>query len=283
MPRLIKPNTNAVRQMSFGDFQTLTKKRPHKKLTVHLKKHGGRDVTGKISIRHQGGGAKRLYRMVDFKLRPFEGEAKVVAIEYDPNRSAFIALIDLPITKDHVGTTKAYIIAPEGLKIGDTITSVNTATKRFSIGSRMRLADIPVGYEVHNIEIQPGRGGQMVRSAGLAAVITAKEGKYAYVRMPSSEIRKILLECMGSIGRVSNPTHNRIRIAKAGRSRHMGIRPSVRGKAMAPNSHPHGGGEGLSPIGMKHPKTPWGKPALGVRTRKNKRTDKFIISRRKSR
>lgn len=276
MPRLIKPNTNATRQMSYGDFGTLTKKRPHKALTTNLKKHGGRDASGQISVRHQGGGAKRLYRLVDFKLLPFEGAATVVAVEYDPNRSAFIALIEKPTA---TGTEKAYILAPDSLKVGDSIYS-GTA-KKFSIGSRLKLADIPVGYDIHNVELQPGRGGQMARSAGSWATLTAKEGKYAYVKLPSSEIRKVLLECMGSIGRVSNPTHNRIRVAKAGRTRHMGVRPSVRGKAMAPNSHPHGGGEGLSPIGMKHPKTPWGKPALGKRTRRNKRTTKYIITRRK--
>lgn len=277
MPRLIKSNTNAVRQMSYGDFGTLTKKRPHKALTTNLKKHGGRDASGQISVRHQGGGAKRLYRMIDFKMMPFDGAATVIAIEYDPNRSAFIALIEKPIAEGK--TEKAYILAPDTLKAGDKIYS--GAAKKFSIGSRLKLADIPVGYDIHNIELQPGRGGQMARSAGSWATLTAKEGKYAYVKLPSSEVRKVLLECMGSIGRVSNPTHNRVRIAKAGRTRHMGVRPSVRGKAMAPNSHPHGGGEGLSPIGMKHPKTPWGKPALGKKTRRNKRTTKFIITRRK--
>jgi len=276
MPRLIKPNNNAVRQMSFGDFGTLTKKRPHKTLTSPLKKHGGRDASGQISVRHQGGGAKRLYRTIDFKFLPFVGSAEVIAIEYDPNRTAFIALLQQPIEG---GTKMAYILAPDGLKVGDKVYS-GTA-KKISIGSRQKLADIPVGYDIHNIELQPGKGGQIARSAGSWGILTAKEGKYAHVKMPSSEIRKILLECMGSVGRVSNPTHNRVRIAKAGRTRHMGVRPSVRGKAMAPNSHPHGGGEGLSPIGMKHPKTPWGKPALGFRTRRNKRTQKFIVTRRK--
>ncbi|MEX1123972.1 MAG: 50S ribosomal protein L2 [Patescibacteria group bacterium] len=273
MPRSIKPTTPAVRHMTYGDFETLTKKRPEKSLTFRLKKHGGRDNTGQISVRHQGGGAKRLFRIIDFKFLPFEGAAKVTAVEYDPNRSAFIALIEMP------DSTKRYILAPDGIKIGDLVTSGKT--KKFTVGSRLKLADIPVGYEVYNVELNPGQGGKMIRTAGSSATITAKDGKYVFLKLASSEIRKVLVECMASIGKVSNPTHNRIRIARAGRSRHMGIRPTVRGKAMNPNSHPHGGGEGVNPIGMKHPKTPWGKPALGYRTRRNKRTTKYIISRRK--
>ena len=276
MPRLIRPNTNAVRKMSYGDFETLTKKRPEKTLTTKLKKHAGRDSSGKITVRHQGGGAKRLYRIIDFKFEPFEGEAEVKSIEYDPNRSAFIALVE---QKTETGVKKTYILAPDKLKVGDKVHS--GVAKKYSIGSRLKLKDIPVGYEIYNVELQPGRGGQLGRSAGSRVTLTAKEGKYAFIKLPSSEIRKVLVECMASIGQVSNTTHNRVRIAKAGRSRHMGIRPGVRGKAMSPNSHPHGGGEGLSPIGMKHPKTPWGKPALGYRTRRNKRTDKFIVTRRK--
>ncbi|MEX0594515.1 MAG: 50S ribosomal protein L2, partial [Patescibacteria group bacterium] len=268
MPRSIKPTTPAVRHMTYGDFETLTKKRPEKSLTFRLKKHGGRDNTGQISVRHQGGGAKRLFRIIDFKFLPFEGAAKVTAVEYDPNRSAFIALIEMP------DSTKRYILAQDGIKIGDLVTSGKT--KKFTVGSRLKLADIPVGYEVYNVELNPGQGGKMIRTAGSSATITAKDGKYVFLKLASSEIRKVLVECMASIGKVSNPTHNRIRIARAGRSRHMGIRPTVRGKAMNPNSHPHGGGEGVNPIGMKHPKTPWGKPALGYRTRRNKRTTKYI-------
>lgn len=279
MPRLIKAAGNARRQMSFGDFGGLTKKRPEKGLTRTINYKAGRDDTGRVSVRHKGGRAKRLYRLVDFKFQAFEGVANVLAIEYDPNRSAFIALVDYPVADNM--RKKAYIIAPEGLKVGDTITSSRTSTKEYKTGTRLRLADIPVGYEIHAVELQPGRGAQLARSAGSAITLTAKEGKYAYLRMPSSEIRKVLLECLASIGRVSNPTHNRIRIANAGRKRHMGVRPSVRGKAMYPAAHPHGGGEGVNPIGMKHPKTPWGKPALGVRTRKNRRTDALILSRRK--
>lgn len=273
MPRVVKSTNNARRGLSYADFSTLTKKRPEKSLTVKLKKHAGRDNRGHIAIRHRGGGAKRMYRMVDFKFMPFEGKATVTAIEYDPNRSAFIALIELPDKK------KAYILAPDELKVGDTVTS--GAAKAQTIGSRLKLADIAVGTAIHNIELQPGRGGQIVRSAGSSATVTAKEGKYAYIRLASSEVRRVLLECMASIGRVSNSTHNLIRVAKAGRKRHMGWRPTVRGKAMNPNSHPHGGGEAVNPIGLKYPKTPWGKHALGVKTRRNKRTDKFIVSRRK--
>lgn len=273
MPRVVKPTGNARRQLSYADFSTLTKKRPEKSLTVKLKKHAGRDKRGHISIRHRGGGSKRLYRMIDFKMLPFEGKAKVTALEYDPNRSAFIALLEMP------DGSKKYILAPEGLKVDDTVAS--GATRGFTIGSRLKLGDIPVGYDVHNIEMQPGRGGQIVRSAGSSATITAKEGKYVYLKMPSSEIRKVLVECMASIGKVSNSTHNLVRIAKAGRVRRMGWRPTVRGKAMNPNSHPHGGGEAVNPIGLKYPKTPWGKHALGVKTRRSKRTDKFIVSRRK--
>jgi len=272
MPRLIKPNTPGQRKKSFGDFETLTKKRPEKSLTVPLRSHAGRDKFGRISIRHRGGGEKRLYRLVDFKFLPFDGVARVTALEYDPNRSAFIALLEMP------DLSKKYILASDKMKIGQSVTS--GVSKRITEGSRAKIADIPVGVKVHNLELQPGRGGQMVRSAGMGATITAKEGKYAYIRLPSTEVRKILLECMASIGLVSNVTHNRIRIAKAGRSRHMGIRPTVRGKAMNPVSHPHGGGEGVNPVGLKHPKTPWGKPALGYRTRRNKRTTKFILQRR---
>ena len=273
MPRAVRPTTPAVRHMTYGDFGELTKKRPEKSLTFRLRKHAGRDKTGQISVRHRGGGAKRLYRIIDFKLRPFQGEAVVIAIEYDPNRSSFIALIEMP------DKSKRYIIAPDGLAVKDKV--ISGKSKKYNVGYRMKLGDIPIGTEVHNVELNPGQGGKVVRSAGSWATITAKEGKYAYLKMPSSEIRKVLLEGMGSIGRVSNPTHNRIRIAKAGRMRHMGKRPSVRGKAMARNAHPHGGGEGVNPIGMKHPKTPWGKPALGARTRRNKRTTKFIVVRRK--
>jgi len=274
MPRLSKPTTPSRRKMSFGDFGSLTKKRPEKSLTTPLQNHAGRDKFGRISVWHHGGREKRLYRIIDFKFLPFEGKAEVVAIEYDPNRSSFIALLKMP------DGTKKYVTAAHDLKIGDFITS--GPIKRMTTASRSKLADIAIGTQIHNIELQPGQGAKIVRSAGSTAVLSAKEGKYAYVRLPSSEVRKVLLECMASVGQVSNITHNRIRIAKAGRSRHMGIRPTVRGKAMNPVSHPHGGGEGVNPIGLKHPKTPWGKPALGYRTRRNKRTTKFVVQRKES-
>jgi len=277
MPRLVKPTNNARRKMSFGDFGTLTKKRPEKKLTAPLKKHGGRDKKGRLSVRHQGGGHKRLYRLIDFKFLPHEGESRVLAIEYDPNRSAFIALVETKVEGQN--PVKRYVIAPDGIKIGDQLTSGKS--KRFVPGARAKLAAIPPGTEIHALELQPGKGAQLARSAGSWAVLTAKEGKYAHIKLPSSEMRKVLLECMATIGRVSNPTHSLIRISKAGRKRHLGVRPTVRGKAMYPAAHPHGGGEGVNPIGLKYPKTPWGKPALGVKTRKNKRTDIYIISRRK--
>ncbi len=275
MPRLIRPTTSSQRKMSFGDFESLSGHKPTKSLTVHLRKHSGRDASGKMSIRHRGGGVKRAYRLVDFSLKPFEGNAKITSIEYDPNRSAFISVIELPgegIAK------KVYILSPDGVKVGDTVSF--GATKQPKVGSRMKLKDIAIGQAVHSIELQPGKGGQLARSAGSSALLSSKEGKYAQIKLPSSEIRQVLLECYASVGRVSNPTHNLIRLAKAGRKRRMGFRPSVRGKAMNPVSHPHGGGEGVNSIGLKHPKTPWGKPALGHRTRKNKRTDKFIVSRR---
>jgi len=273
MPRTVTPTTNARRKMSFGDFKILSKKKPTKSLLEPLKKHAGRDAGGRISVRHRGGGAKRLYRKVDFKFLPFEGKATVEAIEYDPNRSAFIALLVM------ADGAKRYILASEGLKVGDKITSGVAKTKQ--VGSRAKLSDIAIGSEVHNVELEPMKGGQIVRTAGSWAVLTAKEGKYAHLKLPSSEIRKVPLEGLASIGRVSNPTHNRIRIAKAGRNRWRGIRPTVRGKAMYPAAHPHGGGEGVNPIGLKHPKTPWGKSALGYKTRRKSKSNKFIVTPRK--
>jgi len=263
-----------MRGISYGDFSAITKKRPERSLTRSLKKHSGRDRTGQISVRHRGGGMKRLYRIVDFKFRPFEGSAKILTLEYDPNRSAFIALLEMP------NKTKKYILAAQQMSVGDKVTS---GQRQLSPGSRLKLSDIPVGTEIHNVELQPGRGAQLIRAAGSWATVTAKEGKYAHLRLASSEVRKVLLECMASVGRVSNPTFNRIRLAKAGRVRRLGFRPTVRGKAMYPAAHPHGGGEGVSPIGLKHPKTPWGKPALGVKTRRNRRTDRYIVTRRKQR
>jgi large subunit ribosomal protein L2 len=270
--KVVKPTNSARRKMSYTDFSMITKKTPEKSLVVPLKKKAGRDDLGRISVRHQGGGAKRLYRLVDFKLKKYDVPATVEAIEYDPNRSPFIALIK------YEDGTKSYILAPEDIKVGDKIiVSEQTEVKS---GNRMKIKNIPTGIPVHNIELTPGKGGQLVRSAGSSATILAKEGNYSHVRMPSGEVRMIHVEGFATIGVLSNSLHSSVRIAKAGRTRHMGIRPSVRGKAMAPNAHPHGGGEGLSPIGMKHPKTPWGKPALGARTRRNKNSDKFIVKRR---
>lgn len=271
--KLIKPTTSGQRKMSFTDFSEITKKKPQKSLTAPLQKHAGRDSSGRISVRHQGGGAKRLYRLVDFKQVKFDMPAVVEAIEYDPNRSAFIALIKY---EDNV---KSYILAPQELTVGQSV--ITSETGEIKTGNRFKIKNIPTGIPVYNIELIPTRGGQIVRSAGSSAIILAKEGKYAQVRMPSGEIRMIHLDSYASIGVVSNPLHSSARIAKAGRKRHMGIRPGVRGKAMNPVDHPHGGGEGNTSIGLKYPKTPWGKPALGKITRKIKYSDKFIVRSRK--
>lgn len=272
--RLRKPTSPARRHMTVPDFKELTKKKPEKSLTIRLKKHGGRDAQGRVSIRHRGGGNKRRYRLIDFHLNDRLGQiAEVIAIEYDPNRSARIALIQF---EDGV---RRYILAPQGLAVGGKIVTAESAEAQ--IGNRMPLAAIPTGIAIHNLELEPGRGGKLVRSAGQAATLLAKEGDYGLVRLPSGEMRRIHLRAYATIGAVSFPEHNTIRYAKAGRRRHMGWRPTVRGKAMNVHVHPHGGGEARSSIGMKHPKTPWGKPALGVKTRRNKRSDRFIVKRRK--
>lgn len=238
-----------------------------------MKKHSGRNHQGRITVRHRGGGHKRLYRIIDFKRDKIGIPGKVIAIEYDPNRSARIALIQ------YADGEKRYIIAPLGLKVGDTVMSGPDA--EIKVGNALPLANIPVGTFIHNIELYPGRGGQLVRAAGTAAQILAKEGDYAQVKLPSGEIRLINLKCMATIGQVGNVDHANIRLGKAGRKRWLGWRPTVRGSAMSPRDHPHGGGEGRAPIGLPHPKTPWGKCALGKKTRRNKLTDKFIIKRRK--
>lgn len=270
----LKPTSPGRRFTKVIDTSILTKKKPQKSLLRPLKKKAGRDKTGQISIRHRGGGAKRLYRLVDFKQTRYDLPAKIVAIEYDPNRRAFIALIEYP------DKTKSYILAPQGLKVGDEI--ISSEKTEIKVGNRMKLKNIPTGMPIYNIELSPGKGGQIVRGAGNSATIIAKEGKYAHLRLPSGEIRKVLLESAASIGQVSNPLVSSIKIGKAGRVRWKGIRPTVRGKAMHPAAHPHGGGEGVSPIGLKYPKTAWGKPAIGVRTRKKKKySDKLIIKRRK--
>ncbi|MBI2263243.1 50S ribosomal protein L2 [Candidatus Berkelbacteria bacterium] len=271
----VKPNTAARRNLSYVDFSVLTKKEPEKSLTFPLKRYSGRNRQGQISVRHKGGGAKRLYRLMDFKQQKLDVFFKVLALEYDPNRSGFIALVE---EKENPGK-KSYILASKNLKVGDEIiTSENAEIKE---GNRLKLKNIPVGMGIYNIELKPGRGGQIVRSAGTSAVVLAKEGKYVTLKMPSGERRLVLAENFASLGQVSNPAHSLVRIGKAGRKRKMGIRPTVRGKAMHPAAHPHGGGEGVNPIGLKYPKTPWGKPARGVKTRRNKRTDKFIVKRRK--
>ena len=252
----------------------LTKKKPEKKLLVRLKKRSGRGSSGRITVRHRGGGAKRHYRVIDFGQAKINVPAKVVALERDPNRTSFIALLEYQ-DKD-----KKYIIAPHDLKVGDEIIIADNAD--IKTGNRMKLKNIPSGSDICNIEFEPGRCGKMVRGAGTAAKVLAQEGVYTHLKMPSGEIRKISGDCFATIGAVSYPEKRYVKLGKAGKSRWRGIRPTVRGTAMAPVAHPHGGGEGRSPIGMKHPKTPWGKPALGVKTRdKKKWTSKFILQRRK--
>ncbi len=272
--RKLKPNTNAQRNLSYEDFSDITKKKSEKSLTVGRKKKAGRSNQGKITTRHKGGGAKRKYRLVDFKM--LTGEYEVKAIEYDPNRSARIALCE-----NNEGD-KIYILAPENLRVGKKIKFGEKA--EFSVGHRKALKDLPIGTFVFNVELKPGQGGKMVRSAGSSAQLLAKEGELVQLKLPSGEIRRVSRDCMASVGSVSNPDHSNIKIGKAGRSRRMGVRPTVRGSAMNPSDHPHGGGEGQQPIGLKHPKTPWGAPALGFRTRKKKNpTSKYIVRRRKKR
>ena len=252
----------------------LTKKKPEKRLLLFIKKKSGRGSSGRITVRHKGGGVKRLYRIVDFGQKKIGIPGKVVSLEYDPNRSAFIALLQ------YQDNDRGYILAPKELKIGDGVITSEQAP--LSPGNRQKIKNIPVGTLVYNLEIIPGRGGVLVRGAGTTARILAHEGKYAHIEMPSLETRKVLGECFASLGTVSNPEHRYQTIGKAGRSRLRGKRPTVRGSAMIPPDHPHGGGEGRSPIGLKHPKTPWGKPALGVKTRRRKKwTNKFIIQRRR--
>lgn len=271
--RIFKPITNGSRQRSVLTSEEITKTTPEKSLVVTKKKTNGRNNQGKITVRHRGGGVKRKYRLVDFK-RVKDGITAVVAsIEYDPNRSANIALINY---KDG---TKAYIIAPKGLKVGDVVESGEKVDVK--IGNAMPIANIPVGTVIHNIELRPGKGGQLARSAGGSAQILGREDKYVLIRLASGETRKILGTCRATIGVVGNEDYGLVKLGKAGRTRHMGIRPSVRGSVMNPNDHPHGGGEGRAPIGRSGPMTPWGKPALGYKTRKNKKeSNKYIVTRR---
>ena len=268
-----KPITPGQRGMTVSAFDEITKTTPEKSLTVTLKKHSGRNVRGKITVRHRGGGYRPKYRIIDFKRLKDGIPGKVSAIEYDPNRSANIALIF------YADGEKRYIIAPNKLKVGDTIVSGPDAD--IKIGNTLPLKNIPGGTVIHNVELKPGKGAQLVRSAGNGAQLMAKEGDYAQVRLPSGGVRKIRIECRATIGEVGNLDHENIKIGKAGKKRHMGIRPTVRGSVMNPNDHPHGGGEGRAPIGRKGPVTPWGKPALGLKTRKkNKASDKYIVKRR---
>lgn len=260
-------------QATKEDFSLLSKKRPEKRLLLFLFKKAGRGQGGRITVRHRGGGAKRLYRIINFGQEKINIKGKITALEYDPFRTAFIALVQ------YEDGDKRYIIAPQGLKVGDEIVCRESA--ELKAGNRMKLKNIPVGTAVHNIEIEPGRGGKLAKSAGSSAKVLAHEGKYAQVEMPSTEVRKILQECFATVGQVSRIEHKYMKLGKAGRTRHKGIRPTVRGSAMNPPDHPHGGGEGKTPIGLKYPKTPWGKPARGVKTRKRRWTDKYIIQRRK--
>ena len=268
------PYTPSRRQMTGLDFAAVTKKTPEKSLTVSLKKHAGRNNQGKITVRHQGGGTRTKYRIIDYKRNSKDGiPAKVIGIEYDPNRTANIALIC------YADGVKSYILAPEGLTDGMTVVSGPDVEAK--LGNCLPLSSIPIGAQVHNIELMPGRGGQMVRAAGGSAQMMAKEGKYATLRLPSGEMRMVPIECRATIGVVGNGEHNLVNLGKAGRKRHMGIRPTVRGSVMNPNDHPHGGGEGRAPIGRPGPSTPWGKPALGYKTRKaKKQSNKLIVRRR---
>ncbi len=267
-----KPYTPSRRQMTVSDFAEITKSTPEKSLCVHIKKTAGRNAQGKITVRHIGGGSKKKYRIIDFKRNKDSIPAKVAAIEYDPNRTANIALLF------YADGEKRYILAPEGLKVGEVLESGENAEVK--TGNALPMRKIPVGSEIHNIEMTPGAGGKLVRSAGNVAQLMAKEGKYATVRLPSGEMRLLPIDCRATIGTIGNHEHELINIGNAGKKRHMGIRPTVRGSVMNPNDHPHGGGEGRAPIGRPGPCTPWGKPALGLKTRKNKAGDKLIIRRR---
>ena len=270
--RVYKPTSPARRFMSVLTFEEITKKTPEKSLTTDLRHRAGRNNQGKITVRHQGGGARRKYRIIDFKRQKDGTPATVKAIEYDPNRTCFIALLF------YADGEKRYILAPLGLKVGDTVMSGPTAD--IKPGNCLPIANIPLGTLIHNVEIKPGKGGQMVRSAGVAAQVMAKEGAFAQVRLPSGEVRKVPMTARATVGQVGNTDHSNVRIGKAGRKRHMGVRPTVRGVVMNPVDHPHGGGEGRSPVGMPAPMSPWGKKTQGVKTRKHRKySDKMIVSR----
>lgn len=270
--KMYKPTSPGRRGMSVSTFSEVTRTVPEKSLLRPIRERAGRNNQGRVTVRHRGGGHKRMYRVIDFRRNKHGIPARVESIEYDPNRSARIALLV------YTDGERRYILAPLGLKVGAQLMSGPEAEVR--VGNALPLRNIPLGTMIHNIELQPGRGGQLVRSAGTAAQLMAKEGEYAQVRLPSGEVRKVPMDCLATIGQVGNLDHANVSLGKAGRKRWLGWRPAVRGTAMDPNSHPHGGGEGRSPVGMPGPKTPWGKPALGYKTRKNKRTDKMIVRRR---
>ncbi len=271
--KVYKPTSPGRRGMTVSTFEEITRTKPEKSLLRPLRKRAGRNNEGRVTVRHRGGGHKRAYRIIDFKRDKIDVPARVASIEYDPNRSARIALLA------YADGEKRYIIAPLGLRVGDKV--MNGPRADIRPGNALPLTNITVGSLIHNIELQPGKGGQLVRSAGTSAQLLAKEGNYAQVRLPSGEVRLVFQKCMATIGQVGNTDHGNIKLGKAGRRRHMGWRPAVRGSAMSPRDHPHGGGEGRSPIGMPGPKSPWGKPTLGAKTRRNKRTDKWIVRRRR--
>ena len=272
--RNYKPTTPGRRKMSTLVNEEITTNTPEKSLTITVKKNGGRNNQGKITVRHQGGGAKRKYRIIDFKRNKLNVAGKVASIEYDPNRTANIALIN------YIDGEKRYILAPKGLTVGAMIEAGENAD--IKVGNALPIMNIPVGTMIHNIELRPGKGGELARSAGASAQILGREGDYVMIRLSSGEQRKVLGTCMATVGEVGNEDSSLVKVGKAGRKRHMGIRPTVRGSVMNPNDHPHGGGEGRAPVGRKAPMTPWGKPALGLKTRKKKQSDKFIVRRRGS-
>jgi large subunit ribosomal protein L2 len=270
--KMYKPTSPGRRGMSVSTFEEITRTTPERSLLRPLREHAGRNNQGRVTVRHQGGGHKRMYRLIDFKRNKHGIPARVDSIEYDPNRSARIALLV------YADGEKRYILAPLGLKVGAQLMSGPQAEVR--VGNALYVKNIPLGTVVHNVELQPGKGGQMARSAGTGAQVMAKEGDLAQLRLPSGEVRRVSVDCLATIGQVGNSDHANLNLGKAGRKRWMGIRPTVRGSAMDPSSHPHGGGEGRSPIGLPGPKTPWGKPAMGYKTRKNKRTNNMIVRRR---
>lgn len=270
--KVYKPTSPGRRGMMVSTFEEITATASEKSLLAPLKKKAGRNARGVITVRHRGGGHKRRYRIIDFKRDKYGVPGTITTIEYDPNRSARIALVT------YADGEKRYIIAPVGLKVGDTVMSGPDAEIR--VGNALPISGIPLGTQLHNIELYPGRGGQLVRSAGTSAQLLAKEGNYAHIRLPSGEVRLVNQRCLATIGQVGNEDHSNIKLGKAGRKRWLGIRPTTRGTAMDPKSHPHGGGEGRSPIGLPGPKTPWGKPTLGAKTRRNQQTDKYIVRRR---